>query len=83
MALIDCFQCKKGIIGNNSHCPYCGCYNFYADDTTMLPAIHMTIDQLEKERERKLRELWWVNFWANHSWLTRIGSFFKSIWSNA
>lgn len=61
MALTVCLKCDRCYGETKAECPHCGAHNFFADDDTLLPAVHVLCEQVEHEhktgKRAKLAEL--------------------------
>ena len=61
MALTVCLKCDKTYGDSKPQCPHCGTHNFFADDDTLVPAVHVLCDQVRHEaaqdKAAKLAEL--------------------------
>lgn len=55
MALTVCLKCDKCYGETKDTCPYCGTRNFFCDDQTVVQAVDVLIEDME--RKEKLKEL--------------------------
>ena len=62
---------------------HCGCHNFFCDDDTMPQAVHCLYEEAMtkavQDKKKKLRELWWANFWRNPPFWMRVLLWFKRV----
>lgn len=75
-----CLKCDKTYGESKPQCPHCGTRNFFADDDTLVPAVHILCDQIYHEAAQdkvvKLAELQEVK----EELLPHTVPVWKSIW---